>query len=376
MAEIESDLGRCLTGLGRYEEAERLLTASTRVLREARGERYATTQAAVNALVGLYEAWGKPGEAAQYRRSLPPISVGAVRDVGRVRFPPEVLRRKGGLSASIGGRSVWVFQDTLAFGRGGTSPTRIDSSWGAVEAAASSGPPTVTGPVYNGSGEPAELIPRTSAEAGEHWTLEPGAVVWDKARALVFYSKRRGEGGDNRRAGNSIAVWPRQDAPAERPVPRPGAEDPTLLFDAGEPPFGSGALVVGDWLYAYACESPKGRLDVRCLLARVPLDRALDRRAWRFHARGSWVADWRTAAPVIDAGVLMSVAWNGYLDKYVAIYTPSLSSLMFVRTADRPEGPWSQEIVIEGVPPAVGFPGSARASGTRSWRGKAGASRC
>jgi hypothetical protein len=275
-----------------------------------------------------------------------------------VRFAPEVLRRKGGLSASIGGRSVWVFQDTLAFGRGGTSPTRIDSSWGAVEAATSAGPPTVTGPVYDRTGAPAELIPRTSAETGERWILEPGAVVWDKARdrALVFYWKRREEGRDNRRAGSSIAVWPRQDAPAERPVLRPGAEDPTLLFDAGEPSFGSGALVVGDWLYAYACESPKGRLDVRCLLARVSLDLALDRRAWRFHARGSWVADWRAAAPVIDAGVLMSVAWNGYLGKYVAIYTPILSSLIFVRTADRPEGPWSQEIVIEGVPPAVGFP--------------------
>jgi len=88
VAEIESDLGRCLTGLGRFEEAERLLTESARVLQSARGDRYATTQAAVNGLVGLYEAWGKPGEAARYRASLPPISVGAVRDVGRVRFPP------------------------------------------------------------------------------------------------------------------------------------------------------------------------------------------------------------------------------------------------------------------------------------------------
>jgi hypothetical protein len=358
VAEIESALGRCLTGLGRFEEAERLLTESARVLQSARGDRYATTQAAMNGLVGLYEAWGKPGEAARYRTSLPPISVGAVRDVGRVRFPPEVLRRKGGLSAPIGGRSVWVFQDTLAFGRGGTSPMRIDSSWGAVEAAASGGPPTVTGPVYDDTGAPAELIPRTSAETGGHWILEPGAAVWDKARsrALVFYSKRREEGREIRRAGSSIAVWPRQDAPAQRPVLRPGAEDPSLLFDAGEPAWGSGALVVGDWLYAYACEQAKNRFAIPCLLARAPLDRALDRRAWRFHARGSWVADWRTAAPVVDAGVLMSVARNGYLGQYVAMYTPILSSQIFVRTADRPEGPWSQEIIIEGIPPAVGFP--------------------
>jgi hypothetical protein len=139
-------------------------------------------------------------------------------------------------------------------------------------------------------------------------------------------------------------------------VLRPGAEDPTLLFDAGEPPFGSGALVVGDWLYAYACESPKGSLAVPCLLARVPLDRALDRRAWRYHARGAWVADWRAATSVIDGASLMSVAWNGYLGKFVAVNTRIISSEILVRTADRLEGPWSREIVVEGVPPAVGFP--------------------
>jgi len=358
VAEIESELGRCLTRLGRFEESERLLTGSYRVLQAARGERYATTQAAVNGFVDLYTAWGKPDEAARYRKLIPPISVGAVRDVGRVRFPPEVLRRKGGLSAEIGDRSVWVFQDTLAFGRGGTSPTRIDSSWGAVEAAASAGPPTVTGPVYAGTGAPAELIPRTAAEKGEHWIIEPEAVVWDKARnrALVFYAKRREEGRENRRVGSSIAVWSRLDAPAERPLLRPGAEDPTLLFDADEPSWGSGALVVGDWLYVYACEQRNRRLEVSCLLARVPLDRALDRSGWRFYAGGSWSADWRGATSVIGGAPLMSVAWNGYLGKYVAVNVRIISSLISVRTADRPEGPWSEEIIIEGVPPAVGYP--------------------
>jgi len=179
------------------------------------------------------------------------------------------------LSASIGGPLGVGVPGHARFGRGGTSPTRIDSSWGAVEATASGGPPTVTGPVYDDTGAPAELIPRTSAETGGHWILEPEAVVWDKARSpplLVFYSKRREEGREIRRAGSSIAVWPRQDAPAERPVLRPGAEDPSLLFDVGEPAWGSGAIVVGEWLYAYACEQAKSRFAVPCLLARAPLD--------------------------------------------------------------------------------------------------------
>jgi hypothetical protein len=177
-----------------------------------------------------------------------------------------------------------------------------------------------------------------------------------RGRALVFYTKTRLESRENRRLGTSIAVWPRPDAPAARPVIRPGAEDPTLLFDADEPSWGSGAVVVGDLLYAYACEQRNRSLEVPCLLARVPLDWALDRSEWRFYARGSWSADWRAATSVFDGASLMSVAWNGYLGKYVAVGTRIISSLIFVRTADRPEGPWSLEVIVEGIPPAGVFP--------------------
>jgi hypothetical protein len=115
-------------------------------------------------------------------------------------------------------------------------------------------------------------------------------------------------------------------------------------------------VVVGDWLYAYACEQRNPRLEVPCLLARVPLDRALDRSGWRFYARGAWSSDWRAATSVFEGDSLMSVAWNGYLGKYVAVGTRIISSLIFVRTADRPEGPWSQEVIVEGIPSVGVFP--------------------
>jgi hypothetical protein len=167
----------------------------------------------------------------------------------------------------------------------------------------------------------------------------------------VFYSKKgkRVQDGTERTTlvGTSLALWPNPDAPATRPVVRPSTEEPTLLFGANEPPWGSAAIAVGPWLYAYACE-PAPPFDTPCKLARVTLERALDRSAWLFYARGSWSPDWHAATPVLDGNVSqMSVEWNNYLGKYVAISTRFFSTLTDVRTADRPEGPWSKLALLE-----------------------------
>ncbi len=60
-------LGRCLTELRRYDEAEPLLLASYPVIREARGDEAEFTRRARQALVDLYTAWGRPAEARRYR---------------------------------------------------------------------------------------------------------------------------------------------------------------------------------------------------------------------------------------------------------------------------------------------------------------------
>ena len=63
--------GMCLTKLERYEEAETQLAAAYEGLEAALGGDHHLTRSAVQALVDLYEAWGKPDKAAQYR-ALPP----------------------------------------------------------------------------------------------------------------------------------------------------------------------------------------------------------------------------------------------------------------------------------------------------------------
>ena len=69
VADAESVLGSCLAAQGRYEEAEPLLLGSYSVLREdAGGALYAPV--ALQRIVDLYAAWGKPEGAASYRALL------------------------------------------------------------------------------------------------------------------------------------------------------------------------------------------------------------------------------------------------------------------------------------------------------------------
>ncbi len=62
-----SHIGGCLTKLKRYREAEEQLPVAYAGLRAARGEQNDLTRMAVTRLIELYEAWGKPDQAAPYR---------------------------------------------------------------------------------------------------------------------------------------------------------------------------------------------------------------------------------------------------------------------------------------------------------------------
>lgn len=70
IAEAQSVLGNCLSRLGHFDEAEPLLIEAKDVLQERRGLRHRHTREALEGLVLLYEAWGKPREATRYSRLL------------------------------------------------------------------------------------------------------------------------------------------------------------------------------------------------------------------------------------------------------------------------------------------------------------------
>jgi len=73
IARSESVLGASLSARGRFEQAEALLIESYPVIRNHRGEWARETVDALGRIIALYEAWGKPDKAGEYRTLLPPV---------------------------------------------------------------------------------------------------------------------------------------------------------------------------------------------------------------------------------------------------------------------------------------------------------------
>jgi len=68
---FQRNYGECLTSLGRYDEAEPLLMASYAGLNGSLGAQHEQTFKTRQSIVKLYEAWGKPDQAAKYSPPAP-----------------------------------------------------------------------------------------------------------------------------------------------------------------------------------------------------------------------------------------------------------------------------------------------------------------
>jgi hypothetical protein len=119
-------------------------------------------------------------------------------------------------------------------------------------------------------------------------------------------------------------------------------------FDADNEKFQQSAFVKKDG-YVYEFGTPSGRSG-SALLARVPEAQIADLAAYTYWNGSAWVPDLASAATVIDSPVSeLSVQWNSYLNKYVAMYTDQTNSIV-IRQADNLEGPWSgTQTILSGL---------------------------
>jgi hypothetical protein len=62
--------GGCLADLGRHGEAEPLLLGAYETLSRSTGPTAGATRQALEQLAALYESWGRPESAAEYRAAL------------------------------------------------------------------------------------------------------------------------------------------------------------------------------------------------------------------------------------------------------------------------------------------------------------------
>jgi len=297
----------------------------------------------------------------------------ASTDLGVIATNPAITARDVGASGLLDGRSVWVYGDTFLGSPDETNRTLLSDSWSwTYDMDASDGIAGFLEPLDSVSA-PRMLLPETDEErafneahlgdncssspCGARWALWPTSIVEDveRERALVFYSLVYARPGSWNfdGVGQSIAIWNDPEQPLERPVIDPLAEHPTLLFEDGDPAFGSAAVIHGDYLYSYGC---KLREDQKpCKLGRVEIEHLYDRSRWQYFAGDAWSSNIDAASTVFNGNDMMTVGWNAYLGRYLAVYSRVFSNSVVMRTAETLEGPWSsEEVLFTAQKPLVG----------------------
>lgn len=118
--------------------------------------------------------------------------------------------------------------------------------------------------------------------------------------------------------------------------------------------FGSAALAAGEFVYVYGYEEKPGKpfRARRMLAARAPAGKLAEFSEWRFFSNGEWKPGVKDATPLADnVAVEFSVSRVPGLKKYAAVYTENgIGERVVGRFAERPEGPWSEPVVLYRCP--------------------------
>jgi len=280
--------------------------------------------------------------------------VATVVELGTVSKPATVVTRDGGESLLIGGKILWTFGDTI-FNTTAADGSTYRSNTAAL--ANPSQPLAVTEPL-DANGTPYQALPFTAAEqAYNDSTNNPndrialwfgGLVLNTNGSGLAFYRKLYVKGNF---IFPAIGVGTANFAPGSTT----GVRDPGLLFTASEPQF-SRPLLHNGKVYLYG-NLNNGDPTLPFGVARASsLAKATKRSAYRFWNGSQWVANIAATAKIFDQiPGQVSVSYNTYLQSFIAVHSGVFSNKVFLRTAGKPEGPWSapQEL-FTGMPPASG----------------------
>jgi hypothetical protein len=287
----------------------------------------------------------------------PGLSVSVVQDLGPIPTNPDILGRDGGYSALFQGYSVWLYGDTFLSKANAEDQTLLSDSWSfTTDLTAQNG---ITGfqERLDSAGAPTMILPLTHAEqafnqahnvnnckarpCGARWALWPSSIVVNPSdgSALIFYMVVSARPGNFafQGIGNSVAVWQNIQQQPQRPTLNPPivVGHPDLIFTQNEPGFGSASFVSNGTVYAYGCDYGSG-----CKLGKVAVSSAQDRSAWSFYGpNGNWSALIGDAIPVFNDASILSVSWNAFLQRYLAVYSPPFSQNVVMRTSVNPEGP-------------------------------------
>jgi len=283
-----------------------------------------------------------------------PLVVGAARDDGTLVQPRDWLR-DGAESALVGDRIFWIFGDTLFpdAAEDGSHLRTNSSAWSRPSL------PTRLHTPVDANHTPLQLIPFDDVENSynslankpdDRIALWPTAVLGrPDGSAVVLYSQVKISPGALNFSFQNFGLA------TVAPGSETAVRDPTPILGAPEPSFWSGPVERDGFVYLYGCDKIEG-VRFGCRVARVPSDDLHDRSAWEFWDGSEWTSDLGRAVFAMEGpNGGLSVSWNPWLGRFLAVYMPGYTNEVVFRTADRPEGPWSAPVVaFRGAEPAAG----------------------
>ncbi|MFB3896046.1 MAG: DUF4185 domain-containing protein [bacterium] len=118
--------------------------------------------------------------------------------------------------------------------------------------------------------------------------------------------------------------------------------------------FGPALLQDNNYIYIYGCKDEPRQWFIgrNMIIARVPATQITDFNQWRFYHQGSWIKQPDRSSYLFNAlAPEYSVNYIPYLKQYVCVYTElGMSEKIILRTAAKPQGPWSQPHTIYRCP--------------------------
>jgi len=283
-----------------------------------------------------------------------PLVIDTARDAGTL-VQPRAWLRDGAESTLAGSRVVWIFGDTLfpTAAEDGSHLRTNSSAW------SSPARPTHLHTPTDANHTPLQLVPFDDVESAyntlsgkpdDRIGLWPTAVLGrPDGSAVVFYSQVKIAPGPLNFSFQQFGLA------TLAPEASQAVRDPTPLFGAPEPSFWSGPVETGGFVYLYGCDKV-GTVRFACRVARVSSDALHDRSAYEFWDGSDWTANLADASFALDGpNGGLSVSWNPWLGRFLAVYLAGYTNQVVMRTAERPQGPWSDPVVaFSGVPPAAG----------------------
>lgn len=123
-----------------------------------------------------------------------------------------------------------------------------------------------------------------------------------------------------------------------------------ILWKAEQPHFAAAVVKEDSYLYLYGVVQDKEGIQ-NCYLARVEKNKIEELCEYKYYTgSGKWTND-INEAEVLFSGMPneLSVSYNNYLNKYLAVHSLDLTGKIVGRTSDTAWGPWSEPVELYQV---------------------------